>query len=1313
MPKIGKRKAKKQSPKVAPANLDELLEDRYHGASNISGIRYQILFSVLKSFDLYNPDLPDARIRLEGIEDVDLLGFQFGDRFIQAKNYKRNFTWSLLDEPLNNFVQTYQTDSSCTFILVLGGPMSAELEIINNFPNINKRSLNILRTNLKVRCKEIKISFKDALEVTERLEVIPISELQILADLRQEVAQKFGLGTEAVDIYIYALVAKFLEWAQARKTISREDLDGVRANVGEKISSEEQFEAYGKGLIGRIAWSADQNETDFFDGKATRSGHIAANLDVPRPLWLNRIDSAFKSVKVCVVLSSSGQGKSTLLFRYARQQQFVENPFLLRIAEEPEQVELVIKYLRFWSQLIPSALVLIDNAGWRTRLWPLVAQECAALGIKVLVSTRQEDWYRFRQESLTGYELVEPVLNEEEAKDIYSIFRRKKRIHRGVKSSQWAYEQIGSPHLLMEYVYLLTHGQMLKERLSEQLRQFRQQDEDPAKREILRRASIAHIFGCHLQTDKLVQTISMQGDVQEILQSIEKEYLILESGHIKGLHWVRSDHLARILHDASTPATVTAIATLDAVPKDQAQAFVANALSNDLISKEEFLDGLLQIVRGKQLGEILTIMQGTFEGGERIFFETHKGLFDEALGKFGWSGPKLLSSFIVPTRENHPWRRLSESPGDLGATFRILEGLAEKCSVSQRGRELCSEFLERLVPDLHQQQLLQHLGHMGQFLDWCYFCGVRIPDWSETKEILAGEGGILGYGTEDFCWFCQGLGRYDAEAYQLWFENFGEDIVGYLRCRIDCLTLEIVDNKVSIEFLVADKQDFNEQAVSRLRKLRAALPLCDQYRSQGIWAMPYGLTPPEDATNKDLEADKLQFESDIAKNRVWNEAVERYFLPDSYYRYEEAWYEVRRNALDFAGWVKKIIAKKLAGDQVSRGFVEAGSTVWEALSTGLKVRLDPPPQTPKDLRRKLESSVNKWSSDLENFVRQVIHYARDGDDHTGNLAFMNFHNSRNLLKEVHEAFDALFDVAPDYFAAARLNDKELEYYAILEDHLYSWIVDPPPNNLRDVSVYARRRRRESVQNNLARVETSFAPLMEAGRTVILPQDIVEADFLTHLPMAISVDNPVQPEQALMDAIEALKDARDVADFVYVIPLYNSTPLISGAYRFSPDRIDEILSKGLQVWDYLAALELPEAIKAQLPDLPYTPRPSLRILGNVNVIFGELHPLALVKEYISRLESSANRFGIAQSSRLAANVQSMFDRIKENADETHKLILSQFPSPQEDPLLKPSVEFLDSVIATKDSDDLLQLAQSGDFDIEFILQSLMDRTQRPV
>ena len=72
----------------------------------------------------------------------------------------------------------------------------------------------------------------------------------------------------------------------------------------------------------------------------------------------------------------------------------------------------------------------------------------------------------------------------------FDIFKSKGQLHASIVSPEWAYEKIGKPHLLIEYVYLLTYGRM-SERLKDQVKQFSIQNEDPAKVEILRRTALA------------------------------------------------------------------------------------------------------------------------------------------------------------------------------------------------------------------------------------------------------------------------------------------------------------------------------------------------------------------------------------------------------------------------------------------------------------------------------------------------------------------------------------------------------------------------------------------------------------------------------------------------------------------------------------------------------------------------------------------------------------------------------------------------------------------------------------------------------
>ena len=76
MSSLGEKQKKQTGKKVMRRELDALLKTRFHGAVSIRGIRYQILYSLLRAFDLYAEDDGVSSIRLEGIEDVDLLGLR-------------------------------------------------------------------------------------------------------------------------------------------------------------------------------------------------------------------------------------------------------------------------------------------------------------------------------------------------------------------------------------------------------------------------------------------------------------------------------------------------------------------------------------------------------------------------------------------------------------------------------------------------------------------------------------------------------------------------------------------------------------------------------------------------------------------------------------------------------------------------------------------------------------------------------------------------------------------------------------------------------------------------------------------------------------------------------------------------------------------------------------------------------------------------------------------------------------------------------------------------------------------------------------
>src|SRR5690606_22132115 len=189
---------------------------------------------------------------------------------------------------------------------------------------------------------------------------------------------------------------------------------------------------------------------------------------------------------------------------------------------------------------------------------------------------------------------------------------------------------------------------MLEDRLRDQLQGFRKLGEDPAKTEILRRLSLADTLGAPVSVQRLLEDVKLHEDGQALLNSLEGEYLHVESGQLRGLHWVRSQHLARILHEGYPSRTATALAVLPAIPAHSVEAFVANALTDEGSDPEAFLTGLIEHAMTVPYESLLTYFDGVFAGGERLYFQANRSLFDDAYEQCGEAGPFILSASLMP-----------------------------------------------------------------------------------------------------------------------------------------------------------------------------------------------------------------------------------------------------------------------------------------------------------------------------------------------------------------------------------------------------------------------------------------------------------------------------------------------------------------------------------------------------------------------------------------------------------------------------------------------------------------------------------------
>lgn len=1255
--------------------LSDILQRRCGGQINIRGIRYQILYALKRALELLNPSCPFAAIGLERFDDVDLYGdpkqpislqpdgLSGGNSYFQAKTCDGRWVWSKLKEPIKNFLELLRADADGQFWLVLNFSLDGDLLELANFPTISSKRQRAIEKKFRQLCQHEDVGGTEAEAdaLLPRLHLIKIPEDDVVREIHAMLTAGFELHGAGVDRYLSIFFERFLFWSRERKVVRRDDLVRLREGIAQDFALETAFDAFGRGLLQRADWKADARPDDFYEGKETRTGHVASGLDVRRPIWHERIKVAFGASGTVIVRASSGQGKSTLALRYAHDEWPDEDTFILKTAQTHDEVEMVCSLLRHRVRTLglPTYL-LLDNAGRQTQLWPRVAQECLALGIPVLATLRQEDWYRFARTHRFSYEPVEPSLGPDEAKEIYEALHKNERIHASVESGEWAYEKIGEPHLLMEYVYLLTHGQMLQDRLRDQIADIETHD-NSGKLEVLRRVAMADALSAPVLTDRLCEGVARQpgfvGDARQLIRSLEEEYLKRHGESLSGLHWVRSDHLVRLLHDDSTHLADTALSVLDAVAFENLSDAVSNALCRNDLEEKRFMQGIIERARlaatAGDLATLLALLNGVFEAGERRFLETNRPQFDEAHSSFGQAGPFLLKTECTPTLGRTFLASLREHSGTLGEGLDALIAISSRLNHDARGRDQAEYLLGAVGSALSLDALTVNIGNIGDLLAWHGWCGVPCPVYDASRQQLLERVSRLDFTIGDLQKFAEGLWLYDRAGYRLWLDAEPERLNGYLRWQLDCLSLErelvsgLVEQgegaqgEISIEFFVTDADTAHSQTVDRIQTLYSIFPFYAHYSSRGIWPFAPGTALWHDPTIKNMTQEYQHLRFLVRRNQTWVSVVESHYTLDSFYTYQRHWNELRRACLDFV----VLLSRRLRGilTQQVPDFTGAFlGGVLERTEHALTTAPNPPTQTSDELKNLLKSAdgwAGHWNPFRWMFLKSAVHWNKharlavdnesgsDEERETARLQHLAWYNFRDVYKDLSAmqgAMRTMFETTADYFGATTLDVEEKRAYSEANELLDVWLKHPLPPGIVNIEAHVSARREAERRNLIGRLHQTLQPLEAEGMTFIYPQDTIEDFPLTMLPIGFSVDDPCLVESERDRLLESLSDFEDVITFFWLIPTHAGARFIEGGFRADARQPDEDDKDGWVLRKTtLNEQPVPETVWEVLPSLPMCPSRRLKLLATIHSLISQVSQFLRSREILGLLHLSGN------------------------------------------------------------------------------------------
>lgn len=1173
--------------------LDNLIRQRTGGAVNVRGVRVQILYTLHCALRAHASGA-EWTVTPEGLEDVDVTVNGVAEH-VQVKTSKNRWAPHHMKDALRSISEAAQAsvgDPTRTFAVVVAGDANDGVCAIAARQDLPDSERAAPDATLAKLLRKVGADAALAAHLARTLEVVIIDSDALEDDLNRDVVEAFDAHPSSAPVVVQALAAFVLDRARSRTPFRAADLTQAYVSVADGQAAASAFEARGRALIAPIDWTPPPSPDAFVDGRGTRPGHVALGLDAVRPKWLGRIGEVLDATRLCVVRAPSGQGKSALAYRYAFDHWDADSALALQACATPEDAAQVVDYLRARADLGLSTTLLVDGADWRLQYWPTVAAAARDRGIPVLATVRVEDWRRFAAGSavdlatsvgdavsgpLADAAIVEPRLDLDEAQALFRLAKKHNRLHGSVRSAEDAYERVGEPALLMEYLYLLTHGELLRHRLRGQIRVLQQNKED-AHLAVLRRASFAHACGVPVPAAALL--VGRPEDPQRVLAQVDGEYVRVRDHDVDELHRVRSEHLAALLHEGAPAPADTARDLLLLLPDDRLGPFVAGALRYPGVRLVDLMERLVDLAAERGPAVAAAVADGLFESGERDYRDAMADAYREAEAVMGSPGPFFLSTLLAPNREPEIYDGLvdvaDKLPNGAGDRFRAVREIANASPEHERGYDRVAALLRDLLPRLPPDVLLDSPGPSGRLLQDARRLGLRFDGVGAVLDKLAPP---LPAGVPTFASLVLGLHAFAPEETERWVRQHADALGAAVAEHLALVGRPTISDgpdgpAVNVSFYPSDADDaspLNDQAVSRLQLLRELYPFAVHFRSHAHWLLPEPLVPTHDESIKDMIPKYLRPRLFRDRQGLWSVVGREHEASPTFWAYQEGWHELRSAALDYGEILEAGI----------RAFVEGRSFDWDdpavgRLDTRLNIALRSIPQPPVHTSPRLAHALKGakgWESVFSNVVHQAGQFAKTSSPDTGRILRYNVHETVAKLGDLHAAFDALFEQSPDSFGLRSIRDRERRSYAELASAIEFWTDPPisvPVRSLRKTLREVHARRDEAL-----RVRAEDA-LHDAGVPMSAPPVVLRERLSQKTVVMLPVEHPCDPEPAILEAaLFAIADLGESTatsgrpDELWIAFTADGHRVQHDALRFFSHQLHRLLDDGDLNWESFA------------------------------------------------------------------------------------------------------------------------------------------------
>jgi hypothetical protein len=860
---------------------------------------------------------------------------------VQVKDYKADLVFSELKTFFERAADYITRYPDVQVVLASYGKLGSELQ----------KSIGANEATLK---KNKKFNKPKLLKVFQRLKHRSLNEQDEHNSIQEHLTQ-FPLITGDWQTARDLLMQELYRGAEQEKGYTRQDLQERLQQIGQYLAAREaHHREWGTTIIPLLEQEIDDREqlrSAFHEGVSVGWRHILSDLDVKRQQHLDTIQEGFRKTKIVVVHGASGQGKSALAYRYL-------HDYCPAASYEIRDLSTAKRALEVAAALagynIPFTFYV--DASHNDKGLPEFLRRIDELKhISCLVTIREEDW---RLTGITSADItfadVELVFNREEAQALYEVWEPAEC--RRFPDFEQAWAKFSEEGPLLEFIYLLTHTENLRNRLQKQYDQIadevdcQQRSENDLK--LIRQVAVAGACGARIDLAKVAK-FSGNATLKQSINRLEKEYLLRRSNdarHLTGLHPVRSEILSSIIADPVLCSWETlAKECLPLLEDADIEIFLLHIFHfHSEATNAVFAYLNLNTAKYETWVAVNGVLRALLWLGIYEYIQNNVKLIKQVHDKV-WHGWFAVLDFVdfVRVLEEKPLGIIDLLPeeGKKEAEQWQREQLP-KSQIFARVDEWLQQLMFPMIPAYDQEN---DWNELGQVVYWTGFRKINkrideLLDWNALRQpvekLPIDTLAVLIYGL----W--QALS--EKESFLAWYNDIRSILIDRYRWKTNTPYIEEQDGVIRAHFIVpidddaktseksnsAEKEPFHALAMHHVELLAQLVPDCTGYGCQGYGHQVLDFEYPYDETKKtNIPARQLKPDWVLHVNKTSRILGSHLFRPTRWQEYSSQMFLIRNDVVSTLDELRKHLVKHFRSKDVVQELSKfSDTTEWKKTS---------------------------------------------------------------------------------------------------------------------------------------------------------------------------------------------------------------------------------------------------------------------------------------------------------------------------------------------------------------------------------------------